>query len=394
MTPGRPSDDAFVRLRRELHRTAELSGREEWTATLIREGLERLGPDEIVTGLGGHGVAATWRSGEPGPNVLLRCELDALPIADDPALPHASRTTGVAHKCGHDGHMATLVAVASRLAQRPPRAGSVTVLFQPAEETGEGGERVLADPAFARVRPDSAFALHNLPGFPLGSVVLRDGLFAFGSVGVEIRYTGAESHAAEPERGASPAAAVAATILEIERLASPAHLSPETGGLTVTHARVGEPAFGTSPGTGLVFATLRAASEPGLTALRGEVETAVAAVSERYGFPGAITWREPFPVTRGDAAAVARVEASARELGLEVVRPPTPFRWSEDFGHFTARFPGALVGLGAGEEHPPLHHPTYDFPDELVGIGADLLASVVRAVTSDPSVGAAPGGTP
>lgn len=385
--------DAFIRLRRELHRAAELSGGEAGTASLIQERLQSYGPADVVTGIAGSGLAARWPGRGDGASVLVRCELDALPIADGNALDHASRTSGVGHKCGHDGHMATLVAVAASLAERPPEAGSVTLLFQPAEETGQGGANVLADPKFAGLEPDVAIATHNLPGFPLGSVIVRDGLFAFGSVGAEIRFTGEESHAAEPQRGKSPAAALAATIQVLQLLASPQYLPPENGAVTVTHARLGEPAFGTSPGAGRVFATLRAGSEPALEELQEAVRTLVGEVSRDQDVEADVQWREPFPVTRNDAAVVHRLEACARDLGLEVIRPPEPFRWSEDFGHFTARFPGALFGLGAGEDHPALHHPDYDFPDELIAIGAELIASVARSFAADRPARAAAGGS-
>lgn len=392
MTDGKAGDDVFVRLRRELHRGAELSGLEEATAARVRQALEPYRPDDLIPALGGHGLAACWRSERAGANVLLRCELDALPISDPSALAHASRTSGVAHKCGHDGHMAMLVGVAARLAAEPPDVGAVTLLFQPSEETGEGAERVLADPAFARVLPDVVLALHNLPGFPLGSVLIRDDVFAFGSVGAEIRFSGEESHAAEPASGNSPAVAVATMIHELQRMNPPGE--PDSGAVTVTHVKVGEPAFGTSPGSGRVFATLRSGTSGGLAELQRAVGAAVDAAGRDYGLGAELFWREPFPVTEVDASVVAAVESRARELGLEVVRPPAPFRWSEDFGRFTARFPGALVGLGAGQDHPALHHPAYDFPDELIPIGADLLFGAARSLTTHPGARAGAGEAP
>jgi amidohydrolase len=385
--------DPFVTFRRDLHRVAELSGRERETARLVRAKLEELRPDRIVDGIAGHGLAAVWRSARPGPASLIRCELDALPIADDGAMPHASRTPGVAHKCGHDGHMAMALAAAASLAERPPPTGSVTVLFQPSEETGEGGARVLADSSFQSIAPDTAISLHNLPGFPLGSVIVREGIFAFGSVGAEIHLEGEESHAAEPERGRSPASALATAIQVLQLLASPEYLPRENGAVTVTHARLGEPAFGTSPGSGVVFATLRSGSEEGLAELRGAIRTLVDEVSADHDVRARIEWREPFPVTFNAPEVVLRIETCARELGLEVVRPPEPFRWSEDFGHFTARFPGALFGLGAGEDHPSLHHPDYDFPDALIPVGARLLAGVARELAGErPAADASAGG--
>ncbi|HMB71424.1 MAG TPA: M20/M25/M40 family metallo-hydrolase, partial [bacterium] len=218
---------------------------------------------------------------------------------------------------------------------------------------------------------------------------LRDGLFAFGSVGAEIRFDGAESHASEPERGRSPASALATAIQVLQLLSSPEYLPPENGAVTVTHARLGEPSFGTTPGAGVVHATLRSGSEEGLEDLRGAIRTLVDEVAGDHEVDAHIEWREPFPVTRNAPDVVRCIEVCAREQGLEVIRPREPFRWSEDFGHFTARFPGALFGLGAGEDHPALHHPAYDFPDELLAIGAELLAGAARKLTAErPAAGA------
>jgi len=194
---------ALAELRRRLHRRAEVSSKEERTAALIAEamsGFDRgTGPDQVLRGLGGHGVAFTFSGKEEGPTVLLRCELDALPIPETIALEHGSADPAASHKCGHDGHMATLVGVAADLAERPLARGRAVLLFQPAEETGEGAARVIADPQFTLIAPDFAVALHNLPGRPLGSVVVRRGAFNCASVGLIARLRGRTSHAAEPE---------------------------------------------------------------------------------------------------------------------------------------------------------------------------------------------------
>jgi amidohydrolase len=373
-----------VALRHELHRTAELSGEEAATAALLRDRLRALGPDRLQTGIGGHGVLAVFEGDRPGADVLLRCETDALPIADPDDLPHASRRPGVAHKCGHDGHMAIAAAVAASLAHRRPEAGRVTLLFQPSEETGEGAARVLDDPALRGTPADFAVALHNLPGFATGTLVLRDGPFAFASVVADIRFRGVESHAAEPEKGKSPAALVAETIGALLRLGAPDRIPPDVGAVTVAHARLGEPAFGTSPGAGRVGATLRARSEEELTRLREETARLVDGLPYEPGLSGHLEWRESFPATVCDPAVNKRIEECARALGRAVHRPAEPFRWSEDFGHFTARTRSALFGLGAGVDHPALHRPEYDFPDELVGIGAALMERVVRSLAESP----------
>ena len=159
----------LVMLRRELHQAPEVSGEEALTAARIMEFVERLNPDRLVSGLGGHGVAAVFDSGQPGPSVLFRCELDGLPIKEISAVDWRSRTDGKGHLCGHDGHMAIVCGLGMALAARRPARGRVIVLFQPAEETGAGAAAVIADPDFSSLRPDFAFALHNLPGLPLGT---------------------------------------------------------------------------------------------------------------------------------------------------------------------------------------------------------------------------------
>ena len=154
--------------RRKLHQMPEVSGEEHDTATEVVRFLQTTAPDEMVTGLGCTGVAAVFAGETPGPTVLIRAELDALPIAEISDLPHRSRIAGKSHMCGHDGHMATLAAVAKELQSDRPKRGRVILLFQPAEENGAGAAAVLADPAFARLKPDYAFSLHNMPGLPLG----------------------------------------------------------------------------------------------------------------------------------------------------------------------------------------------------------------------------------
>ena len=184
--------DDLIALRHALHRQPELSGHEADTARLIATHLQATNPDRLVTNLGGHGVAALYDSGQPGPTVMLRAELDALPISEASGVPHASERPGFGHLCGHDGHMAILM---GRAGTRPAR-GRLVLLFQPAEETGAGARAVLDDPAFAALRPDYAFALHNMPGLPLGAVAVAPGPVSCASVGWRIAVAGREAHAA------------------------------------------------------------------------------------------------------------------------------------------------------------------------------------------------------
>jgi len=374
----------FQELRRNLHRLAEPSGREEQTAGLLVSLLRGFDPDELRTGLGGYGIAAVFAGPEEGPRVLIRAELDALPIPDPPALDHRSEDPDTAHKCGHDGHMAILAGLAGVLSKSRPAQGAAILLFQPAEETGQGAAAVLGDPDYGDLSPDMVFALHNLPGYPLGRVVVRSGPFASASVGLAVSLTGRSAHAAEPERGRSPALAVSQIIQawsSVPQELVPLHVPSK---VTVIHARVGGPAFGTTPGEGVVMATLRAHEDHVLHDLARHCAGLAEGIARAHGLEMSAGEVEPFPATVNDPSAVDHVRRAAGKAGLAVEEPDRPFGWSEDFGHFTARRPGALFGLGAGVDCPALHHPSYDFPDDLLVPGVRLLTELVREVVRSP----------
>lgn len=370
----------LVTLRRELHALPELSGAEAGTAACLREFLLHCEPVRILDGLGGHGLAAVFAApgNAPGPTVALRAELDALPITEVGDWPHASRRSGVAHACGHDGHMAAIAGVALALRTRPLERGHLVLLLQPAEETGQGARAIVDDPRWQGLGVDHCYAIHNLPGYPLGQVLLREGAFTAGSVGLVIRLQGRTAHAAYPEQGLSPALAMSRLVTDLVALPTRLDLPGSLGLVTVVHARLGDVAFGTSPGNAEIMCTLRADNEEALSALRQEAVREAEANAAADGLACALSWVEEFPVTENDALAVAVVQAAAARLGLEVAEPEeSPFRWSEDFGWFTREATGALFGLGSGVDQPVLHAPDYDFPDELLPTAVDLYMAIL-----------------
>lgn len=375
----------LTEIRHELHRRAELSGKEVRTAEFLGAALAGCSPDQLLTGLGGHGLAVVFEGNKSGPNVLLRCDTDALPLPDRPDLAYLSETEGVSHKCGHDGHMTMMLGVAQRLAKARPEQGRAVLLFQPAEETGAGARAVLDDPAFAELHPEVSLGLHNLPGFPLGTVVLREGTFSAASRGLTISLTGVSSHAAEPEAGRNPASAAAALVHALSALPQMETGLSDSAKVTVVGIAVGGPAFGTSPGDGRVMATLRTFSDVAMERLSQRCADLATGIASAYGLDWDLTWSEVFPATVNHPGVVTAVEAAAVADGLIVVRPGTPFAWSEDFGHFTAAGPGALVGLGSGLEQPPLHHPDYDFPDSLLPIGVDFWHNILNHLLTQSS---------
>lgn len=375
--------DRLKETRRQLHAIAELSGEEQDTSAYIRDFMEKAGADYITGGIGGHGLLAGFKAGNEGPVLLLRCELDALPIPDDIEADYVSAKEGTGHKCGHDGHMAILCGVAKVLGQGLLKSGQVMLLFQPAEETGEGAERVLKDEKFTDIKPDYVFALHNLPGYEKNSIVVREGTFAAASTGFIARFRGQTSHAAHPEEGRSPAPAVAQLIQSLSALPQLESSLDEPAKCTVIHARLGERAFGTSPGEAEVMATLRTYSDHRLEKLKERAEAIASGLAGIYGLTLETEWPEPFPATVNDSTAVDVIRRAAEKNGLQLNRKEAPFGWSEDFGHFTKRFKGAMFGLGAGRNQAPLHASEYDFPDELIATGISIFTGIINELTND-----------
>ncbi len=368
-------------LRKSIHREPELSGNENATASRIVKYLSAYNPDEIVTGLGGSGVAAVFRSKEPGPEIMIRCELDALPINEINDFEYKSTSDNISHKCGHDGHMTIVAGLAPIIADRRIFKGSVILLFQPAEETGEGAALVIKDKRFEAIKPDYIFALHNLPGFPINSVVMKNGIFAAASKGMIIKLKGKTSHAAEPEHGINPAAAVAKIIQSFNTLISSINNLKDFSLLTIIHVKLGEKAFGTSPGYAEVMATLRAYRNEDMDLITQEAVEIAEGIAAREKLEVEIDWTEEFPATVNEETCAVKIRAAAKQNDLKVVEIDTPFKWSEDFGHFTNLFKGALFGIGSGEGHPDLHNPDYDFPDEIIGHGINMFFSIIKTIS-------------
>jgi amidohydrolase len=361
----------FVAFRRALHAAPELSGEEAATAARIVEALPA--PDALLTGLGGHGVAAVYAGAAPGPTLMFRAELDGLPIQEISDFAHRSRTPGKGHLCGHDGHMAALLALAFDLARDRPKRGRAVLLFQPAEETGAGAAAVLSDPRFAQIAPDFAFAWHNMPGLPLGQAALKAGPANCASRGLALTLTGRTAHASAPETGVSPMRALARLMPALTALGGEAFRLA-----TITHARLGEPAFGVAPGEAELFATLRTLTDDGMGALVDAAEALIGEVARAEGLRAQIAYRDVFAHCENAPEATERLARALAAEGIRVGEAGLPMRASEDFGRFRAACPSAMFLLGAGERAPALHNPDYDFPDALIPIAAGVMARAAR----------------
>lgn len=373
-----PSLNKLHAFRKELHQFPDYSGRERKTASRILTFCSDFQPDGVVENLGGTGLALIFESGRDGMTVMLRAELDALPMDEVIEIPHRSRNKGLAHKCGHDGHSTILCGVASLLRENRPETGRVVLLFQPAEETGKGATEVMEDPSFQGIIPDHVFALHNLPGYPAGSVIVRSGIFAFASLGLFVRINGKSAHAAFPEHGNSPLPALIELLTALPELPQTITGLHKDTILTITFSRLGNLVFGTSPGEVEMAATIRSPGDLDLEKMKAALIPMIRNLGIRNRLETTVQWHEPFSATVNDPEAVALIRSAARKLDLPLVEREEAFRWSEDFGEFTAKFPGALFGLGSGERHPDLHTPDYDFPDEIIEPGIRIFQEIIN----------------
>lgn len=369
--------EEIIAFRHELHRNPELSGRERETGKRIREAVGKSKPDHVIDNIGGNGIAFIFDSGEPGPVVLFRCELDALPIKEVNTFEYHSLHPGVSHKCGHDGHMAILTQLSARIARERPQHGKAVLLFQPAEETGTGAEQVVNDPKFQEIAPDYAFALHNLPGFRKHDIIVRENTFASASKGMIIRLQGKTAHAGEPENGINPSLASADIIKKFNELSGSTDFKDFTL-ITLIHVKIGERAFGTSAGYGEVMATLRSYRNDDMKELTKKAEAIVHSVAREEQLEYEIEYTEAFLATENNQDCNQIIEQAASENHFYIDKQDHTFRWSEDFSHFTTRYKGCLFGLGSGLNQPQLHNPDYDFPDDIIETGSLMFFTIYK----------------
>lgn len=368
----------LVAFRRELHRFPEISNEEEETARRVAAFLADTGADEVLTGLGGHGMAFVYDSRRPGRTALFRAELDALPIAEISDIPHRSTVEGKGHMCGHDGHMAILAALGRQFGRQRPASGRVVLMFQPAEETGNGAAGVVADPRYQAIRPDFAFSLHNLPGTPLGHVRLKQGVVNCASRGMRVTLEGRTAHSSMPESGVSPMPAVSRLMPRLAALGGGAFTEDDFAMATVTHVHMGEAVFGVAPGHAEIRATLRTRLDGRMADLAAAAEALVREEAAAGGLAHAVDYHEIFVASLNAPEATARLAAALDAEGISHDGEELPMRASEDFGIFGHGSSSAMLYLGSGTDRPNLHNPDYDFPDDLIPIGSRIFMRTAR----------------
>lgn len=365
--------------RRDLHQHPEILFEVHRTAALVTERLRAFGCDEVVTGLGRTGVVGVIRGRESasGKVVGLRADMDALPIEEATGAPHASKTPGAMHACGHDGHTAMLLGAAKYLAETRNFDGTVLVIFQPAEEGGGGGREMCADGMMDRWNVTEVYGLHNWPGRPVGSFSIRSGTFFAATDTFEITVEGKGGHAAKPQETVDPTVTSAHLVLALQSIVSRNSDPVSQIVVSVTAIESSSKAFNVIPSRVTLRGTVRTMSRENRDMAEARVKAIAEATCMAFGATAHVRYHRGYPVMANHEAQTDFAREVARSVSGQCDEAPLVMG-GEDFAYMLEERPGAYILLGNGDT-APVHHPAYDFNDEAIPAGCSWFAGIAEA---------------
>lgn len=371
--------ERLIATRRDLHQHPELAHQERRTASLVAARLRELGLDDVRTGVGQTGVVGVLRGGRPGKTVLLRADMDGLPLTEqDRGQPYRSTYEGAHHACGHDGHVAILLMVAEILAaRRDALAGQVTFAFQPAEERVDGARGMIADGALDP-KPDACFGLHLWNDLRAGHIDARSGPIYASADAFTVAITAPGGHAAMPHQTPDPVLAAAELVVGLQTLVSREVPPMEPAVLTIGSIHGGT-APNIIPTRVELQGTLRVFDPVLRDRLVERLSERVQSLASTYGVSAHIKMTDSCPATinNGPMAELVR-RVGARVLGSENVSQSARTTGSEDMSLFLNAVPGCFFFVGSGNPErdlaSPHHSPTFDFDEAALEVGVTVLA--------------------
>jgi amidohydrolase len=376
--------DELKELRHWLHAHPEVSRQEVKTSEYLQSYINDNAPADEIIPLDGAGFAAVYNGKNPGKTVLIRTELDALPIHEiNDDLPYKSVNDGVGHKCGHDGHMTMVTGLAQIYAKQRPANGRIVLLYQPDEETGTGARECSKHANFEKIKPDYAFSLHNLPGFPLHEIVCKKGSFSSAVKFAAIKLTGTEAHSAQPETGVSPSFAIAEITMATKEIQQKFDTIEEYALIVPIYYEMGVSSSGVAPAYGEAHYTLRTCRNEIVDDMWKEFSNKAKEIATLHNLEIEFETLEEFAANFNEKDSVSMIEKAAQDNNLNFTEIDVPFRWGEDFGEITKLYKGAMFGLGSGEDRPDLHNPDYDFPDEITASGIMMFKNLIDQALSE-----------
>ncbi|MCL2872975.1 MAG: M20 family metallopeptidase [Betaproteobacteria bacterium] len=384
----RRRQDEYTRFRRDLHAHPELGFEEYRTTQRICERLVALGI-EHHTGIAKTGIVAVIRGREASPHSIgLRADMDALSLQEEGGCPHASIVPGRMHGCGHDGHTTMLLACAQYLQETRRFAGTVYLIFQPAEEGRGGGKAMMEDGLFERFPAERIFALHNWPRLPLGKVAVRPGPVMAACDYITIDIEGCGGHGAHPQLTVDPVLVAGHIITATQSIVS-RNVSPiDHAVISLCAMQAGNmDAKNVIPRTARLVGTVRTFRAETQKKIEARLRELVTSIAAGFGAKATLRYDQIDPATINHAAqADFAAKVAAQLFGEEnVVRDLDPSMGAEDFSYMLQKKPGAYLRLGQGSESNGeqhglfLHNSCYDFNDEAIPYGVTMLAGLVEA---------------
>ena len=372
-----------VAIRRDLHAQPELAFQEHRTAGIVAERLRALGI-ETHTGIGGTGVVGIVPGEHDGPTIMLRADMDALPIPEENAVPYVSQNAGVMHACGHDAHVAMLLGAARLLRESASEIhGRVALVFQPAEEGGAGAQRMIEDDLFERFGIERAYGLHVVTILPTGVFGLRPGPLMAAVDSFDLVVEGHGGHGAMPHLSVDPVVAAAEVVGALQRVVS-REIDPIEPAVVTVGAINGGTTYNVIPPRVALKGTIRTMS----AATRDTMEERIRRIAEHICASAkascSLTLHPSYPVTENDPREAAFVrETLAAEFGAQRVLEIPPVMGSEDFSYYAQRVPACFYFLGAGSEahRYPNHHPAFDIDENAMAAGIAAHVGIALAAT-------------
>ena len=364
--------------RRDIHQHPEILYDTHRTSALVAEKLKEFGCDEVVTGIGRTGVVGVIRgkSDTQGRVIGLRADMDALPMQEQTGLDYASKTSGAMHACGHDGHTAMVLGAAKYLSETRNFDGTAIVIFQPAEEGGNGAEAMCKDGLMDRFGIQEVYAMHNVPGLPTGQFAIRSGPLLAAADEFDIHLEGRGGHAAKPHETVDTTVMLSQLIVALQTIVSRNADPILQAVLSVTSVETSSKAFNVIPQSAQIRGTVRTHSNQMRDLIEQRLKEVAEGIGATFGGSVNVNYSRGVPVTINAETQTGFAAEAAVSVGGSCIEAPMVMG-GEDFSFMLEERPGAFIVLGNGDS-AGLHHPEYDFNDEIIPIGCSWFAEMVE----------------
>ncbi|WP_323783557.1 M20 aminoacylase family protein [Thalassovita sp.] len=363
--------------RHDFHEHPEILFDVHRTAGVVADKLREFGCDEVVEGIGITGVVGVIKAGKSDRVIALRADMDALPMQEASGVEYASKIPGAAHACGHDGHTAMLLGAAKYLTETRNFDGTVVLLFQPAEEGGGGGLKMVEDGAMDRWNVQEVYGLHNMPGVPVGEFAIRSGPMMASADEFEIIVTGKGGHAAMPHEAVDTTLAASHVVVALNSIVSRNVDPVKHAVLTVATFLTESDTQNVIPQTAKLRGTVRCFDNDVRDLIEDRLTAVATATADAYGATAKVTYKRGYPPTVNADEQTRHAIDAAQAVSGKVDTDTPPIMPAEDFSYMLESRPGAYIFLGNGDT-PMCHHPAYDFNDAAIPLGCSFFAELIE----------------